>query len=100
MVNGLGCNQRIERVSKVQITCICEIKQGRGSVDFVDTNGKKRFAEFTTEVYDEDNDMWAGKDSELYEALQKAFTTNAVVNLIVARVGNDTDVIINVEAVV
>lgn len=94
----MGIYQRVERVGARITLIVEEEKQGKGYVDFITSDGVHRFASFITEDYDAEHDIWAGKDSEVYTALQEAFDKDSWITLVLVRVNSENDFIKRTEA--
>ena len=71
-------------------------KQGFGSANFRTADGILRFANFTTE--DCVDGQWSGKNTEIFEALQKTFDSNTWITLTLYRFQGGHDIIIKTEA--
>jgi hypothetical protein len=96
----MGIYQRQERlIAKIDIITE-EEKQGKGTVNFTCVDGTKRFASFVTEEYDSETNMWAGKKSVVFDALQKAFANDEWITLFLARVNSEHDVLQYVREVI
>jgi len=90
--------QRMERIG-ARITCLVEgKKQGSGFINFATSDGAQRFADFRTEEYDAEHDLWAGKDSDVFKALKEAFDKNVWITLILVRVNSEKDQVTKTEA--
>lgn len=83
--------QRQERViAKIDIITE-EEQQGKGTVNFTCADGTKRFASFVTEEHNTETDVWAGKNSAVFEALQSAFANGKRITLFLGRFNSEHD---------
>lgn len=94
----MGLYQREERVRVKVAMIVQEEKQGHGYINFITDEKQKRFADFITENYDAEKDVWEGKRSEVFEALDKAFQENKWITLILVRVNSEHDSILKTES--
>jgi len=83
--------QRQERVFATIDVITEEEQQGKGTVNFTCADGTKRFASFVTEEHNSETDVWAGKKTAVFEALQLAFANGKQIMLFLGRVNSEHD---------
>lgn len=90
--------QRWERVRAKIILIVEDEKQGQGTINFITDDGIHRFANFATEDYDGVNEKFAGKDSDVFTSLKKAFDDDKWITLVLSRLNSAKDKVIRTEA--